>query len=168
MKIWGLIKVPSKRLDHDRPYMAVVFGLLFTSISILSHWSTPTLVLSGLGLTTENLMAIILLNGSLMALYGIASGTRFFRKEADLRDCYSLAKWSLISISSALMVFSYGMITTSTFLWPPIFPVEILIGLSIAGLFKAIDFHYGRELITVEIKHQINLHHSGHASMLDD
>lgn len=145
-----LFSKPVKRLDHDRAYVAVAIGLFLTSISILSHWNTTTYALSGLGLATENGMAILLLVGSASAIFGFLSGTSFFRSKTDIRDCYSIAKWSLVSISIGLLVYSFGMLTTGGLDWPPTFPLEILVGLAVGADLKAIDFHYGREMINTE------------------
>lgn len=108
-----VVRMPvRRRMDHGPMFICVNFGLFLGAIYILSHWATPTPIFDWLSLGAENLMGIVQLVGTAGIIFGQLAGTKYLFPGFDLRDCYSIVKWSCLPVGIAFGTFIIGTIMT--------------------------------------------------------
>jgi membrane protein DedA with SNARE-associated domain len=135
----------------DRHYSYITFNAVFflTAITILSHWRSSTSTLSRINLLTENLMGFTLLFGSVSAMLGMLTGSRYLLPKIDIRDTYTIAQWATIPSAVALAIYTIAATPHQGFLD---FPSWLIIGIIVVLLRSWLEFKQGRLLVDRHIK----------------
>jgi hypothetical protein len=121
-------------------YMCIMVSLWMTATSMLILGPVPNSTLSNLDFFTQQSMACVLWVGSTMTIAGFLRGTRIWKRHADIRDSYELAKWSIVAIGVSM-----GVYVTAVFLNYGNFLLSALggsigLGILIGSLWNAWDF----------------------------
>lgn len=146
-------RLARRRIDHHPMYLAPIAGLLIISLAILTHLGVHP-AHERLNTGASDLFAAVLGIGSSACLAGAASGTRWFRPNADLRDSYHWQSWWLMPTTVAALVFNIAIFYTG----PRLENIEVVILISslIVGLLLfARELQLQSRRITAELVHRI-------------
>ena len=145
-----------RRLDHGPMYMCVTIGLFFGAIYIVAHWNTQTPMFSWLTLGTERLMGTVQLLSTGGCIFGMLKGTRFLTPGADLRDLYSIGKWSILPLLIAYGTFEIGVIMTGAIV--PWSEANLLFAMVAVGyVIVAAEFHVETLRLNKELRRSLGV-----------
>lgn len=146
-----------RRMDHGPMFICVNVGLFLGAIYIVSHWNSGTPIFSVLTLETENAMAVVQLLGTAGVIFGQLTGTKILFRGMDLRDSYSVVKWSCLPVGVAFGVFILGTIFTGA-ITPPWSEVMLLfISIEIGYFFVATELNFEIRRLTKELGRRIEV-----------
>lgn len=144
---------PTKRLDHSRMYICTMFGLFFLSLSLLIIGPIPGSVLDK---WTQIMLSVCTLVGSLICIVGIVLGTRVFRPKADIRICYQIGQWGIVSICASMFFYVIGVIDKVGHLfWGSTLSSALGLAILIGCAWVAIDFEYETERLDRKFKSEV-------------
>lgn len=139
-----------RRVDHVPLYVSVVISQAVIAIIILAQRVYTTLYY-WMSLLVETIAASALLLGALGCLFGIASGTRWFRPTGDIRDSYIIEAWNCLLIVVSMAVFGVGVLRggghTGDVQMILVLMAAVMIGLAL----KAFDFHVEVRRLSAEL-----------------
>lgn len=129
-----------RRVDHVPMYQCVMVAQVVVAAIILDQ-RVFTSLYYGMGLLVETVTAVALLLGALACLFGIASGTRWFRPGSDTRDSYLIEAWALVAVVISMTVFWVGVLHggghSGEIQMVLVLMASVIVGLAL----KIVDFH---------------------------
>jgi hypothetical protein len=156
-------KIPEKwkyrpaRLDHSRFYVTTMFALLLSCISLLMIGPTPNSSISSLDKATQLSLATVLFIGITTCCIGIVSGTRIFRRHADIRDCCMLSVYATPSNVVALGTYIAAIGNTYHWsLWSFNIGAACAMGVLCGHVLMACDRHWEIKRIDERVKKTID------------
>lgn len=143
-----------RRVDWVPLYQCVIISQVVVAAIILDQ-RVYTTVYYGMGLLVETVTAVILLLGALACLFGILSGTHWFRPGADVRDSYLLEAWALVAVVVSMGIFWVGILHGGGHPGE-IQLVLVLMAAVIVGLaLKIVDFHIEVRRLSADLVAQL-------------
>ena len=147
---------PTKRLDHSRMYICTMFGLFFLSLSLLVIGPIPDSTLAGMDDWTQIMLSVCVLVGSLICIVGILLGTRIFRPKADIRICYQIGQWGIVSICISMLFYVIGVVGhVGPHFWGLTLSSALGLAILIGCAWVAIDFEYETERLDRKFKSEV-------------
>lgn len=101
--------VPGRK-DHGPMYVCVMIGLFGWSLSLLIAGPIRYSIIDELSDTAQNILAGSIFVGSSMCLTGIVLGTRFIRRNIDIRICYAWGAAGTPGVSVAVGVYFWAAV----------------------------------------------------------
>lgn len=144
------------RIDHSRMYICTMFGLFFLSLSLLMVGPIPGSVLADMSAWTQAMLAVCNLVGSTICISGIMLGTRFFRPKTDIRVCYQIGEWGIVSICSSMFFYVLGVIGhVKGVFWGSALSSALGFAILIGCAWLAIDFEYETDKLDKKFRTEI-------------
>lgn len=106
---------PRGRADRDPFYMCLMWGLFLGGLVMFFGGAVHPSTIDAMHDFTQRGVALLLCFGSGICIVGFTSGSRWFRPEADLRDCYRMAVIATPANVSTLAV--YAAAVGNTYHW---------------------------------------------------
>jgi len=145
------VRLQNRRIDHHPLYIWMLIALLIIAILLPFHLEAVGHAHNKLDETLADGLAVTLGLGALGSLVGVASGTRWFRRKADVRDCFLLESWSLVPAVCAAAVFWIGLVLTAEDL-----QVAVLVGGMILGLVQtSVDLRRQAHRLTEDLRRKL-------------
>ena len=147
------LRLQNRRIDHHPLYVWMLIALLIIAILLPFHLSMVGHAHRALNQDVADMMAVAVGLGALGALVGVVSGTKWFRRKADVRDCFLLESWCLVPAVCAAGVFWIALILTAEDL-----QVAVLVGGMIIGLvWTSVDLRCQANRLTEDLRRKLTV-----------
>lgn len=103
------------RPDQSPFYMCMIWSLFFGGVIMAIGGPIHPSTIEAMDPVLQRVMSVVLCLGTGLCIYGFLSGTRRFKPDADLRECYRLAVIATPANVSTLAV--YAVAVGNTYHW---------------------------------------------------
>lgn len=97
------------RLDHSPFYVCMMWTLFVAGLVMAIGGPVHPSTIESMTPLVQRALSFTLCLGTGICIFGFMSGTRYFRRDADIRDCYRMAVLATPANVSTLTVYAMGI-----------------------------------------------------------
>lgn len=148
----GYTGAVTTRVDHSRMYICINVGLIPLAFSLLIVGPVPESTLDYTPFWTQVALAVGILVGSSICLFGIIRGTKLYKPEGDIRVSYAIAKWGILSNAFAMAFYVVSVVFNQGQFWASTLTTMLGGAICIGMLWVGLDFEIETDKLDKKFK----------------